>query len=64
MAGDVMWRYYSPLKIFADNCLLYRIINTPQDTTILQKDLDQITTWISTWQTQAEHLKVCCNSLW
>jgi len=40
----------SPLRIFADDCLLYKIINIPEDTTILQKDLDQITTWISTWQ--------------
>jgi len=45
--NDIITDIDSPLRIFADD---YRIINTPEDTTILQKDL---TTWIST---QAEHL--------
>jgi len=36
----------SPLRIFADDCLLYRIIDTPEDTAILQKDLDRIASWV------------------
>jgi len=47
--NDIITDIDSPLRIFADDYLLYRIINTPEDTNILQKDLDQITTWISAW---------------
>ena len=38
--NDIITNIDSPLRIFTDDCLLYRIINTPEDTTILQK------TWI------------------
>jgi len=48
--NDIITDIDSLFRIFADDCLLYKIINAPEDTTILQKDLDQITTWISTWQ--------------
>ena len=48
--NDIITNINSPLRIFADNCLLYRIINTPEDTAILQQDLDQIASWLTTWQ--------------
>ena len=48
--NDIITDVNSPLRIFADDCLLYRIIDTPEDTAILQNDLDQITSWVATWQ--------------
>ena len=48
--NDIITNINSPLRIFADNCLFYRIINTPEDTAILQQDLDQIASWVTTWQ--------------
>ena len=46
--NDIISNINSPLRIFADDCLLYRIINTSKDTIIFQKDLDQIASWVST----------------
>ena len=34
---------------FADDCLLYRVIDSQEDTIILQQDLDQLAQWIQTW---------------
>ena len=48
--NDIITHENSPLRIYADDCLLYRIIDTPEDTAILQNDLDQITSWVATWQ--------------
>lgn len=40
----------SCVRLFADDCVIYRVINTAQDHIILQKDLDQINSWCTTWQ--------------
>lgn len=40
----------SNVKLFADDCLLYREIHTESDTHKLQKDLDTLQTWEQTWQ--------------
>ena len=48
--NDIISNINSPLRKFADDCLLYRIINTSEDIIILQKYLDQIASWVSTWQ--------------
>ena len=40
------------IRLFADNSLLYRTINTRHDTTILQKDLNTLQNWESTWKMQ------------
>lgn len=40
----------SNIRLFADDCLLYRTINSPQDGEILQKDLDRLHKWTNTWQ--------------
>ena len=44
--NDIITNVNSPLRIFADVCLLYRIIDTPENTAILQNDFDQITSWV------------------
>ena len=40
---------HSPLRLFADNCLLYRVINTEQDALQLQQDLNTLSSWAETW---------------
>ena len=39
----------SQVRLFADDCLLYRNINTPQDSEILQSDLKQLEQWATRW---------------
>ena len=38
------------IRLFADDCVLYRVIQSLQDTGILQKDLTSLTDWSTTWQ--------------
>lgn len=37
------------VRLFADDCLLHRAINTVQDQLILQKDLVSLEQWCITW---------------
>ena len=39
---------HSQLRLFTDDCLLYRVINTEQDTLQLQQDLDLLSNWMAT----------------
>jgi hypothetical protein len=38
------------IRLFVDDCLLYRRVTTTEDTNILQKDLDKIHDWSKEWQ--------------
>ena len=60
MLGPLMFLLYvndiaekvSPLttiKLFADDCLFYRTINSIADQTQLQQDLDSLVNWSHTW---------------
>ena len=40
----------STVKLFADDCLIYRVIKSASDVKILQEDLDQLIRWASDWQ--------------
>ncbi len=40
---------YSTIRLFADDCILYRPITTLQDSTLLQHDLDKIAEWEERW---------------
>ena len=48
----------SSVKLFADDCLIYRPIITPSDTTKLQEDLNQLAKWENDWQ-MAFHPQKC-----
>ena len=37
------------ILLFADNCLVYRVIHTPQDHDTLQKNLNNLTIWARHW---------------
>ena len=38
------------IRLFADDCLLYRVIQSPQDAEILQTDLNSLCDWADKWQ--------------
>ena len=38
------------IRLFADDCLLYRVIKSSTDTDILQKDLSSLMDWAEKWQ--------------
>jgi hypothetical protein len=40
----------SPVRIFADDCLVYRSINKVEDTVALQNDMAALQQWESDWQ--------------
>ena len=41
---------HSKIRLFADDCIVYRCIHNQQDTKLLQEDINAIQTWTSTWQ--------------
>ena len=42
---DINNQITSPMRLFADDCILYRVINNPQDALALQTDLDKFATF-------------------
>ncbi len=47
--NDITQSIQSQLRLFADDALLYRPINSPEDHIIMQKDLDQLEAWAKSW---------------
>ena len=37
------------IRLFADDCLVYRVIKSVEDQVLLQNDLDRLITWADTW---------------
>ena len=48
--NDITEYIDSQIRLFADDCLMYKIIHSPEDDTILQKDLTLLTNWAEKWQ--------------
>ena len=48
--NDITNSITSPLGLFADDCLLYRVIDSQSDASILQQDLDSLSKWVQIWQ--------------
>lgn len=40
----------SSLRLFADDCVIYRVIASSSDTSVLQSDLNKISNWCNTWK--------------
>ena len=40
----------SPIRLFADDCVLYRVIKTAKDHECLQQDLNTLVEWTKQWQ--------------
>ena len=48
--NDITQGIDSPLRIFADDCLLYRVINSVEDSNRLQGDLGRLSERANIWQ--------------
>ena len=48
--NDLPDNIHSTVRLFADDCVLYREINNQLDSQELQKDLDELTKWEHDWQ--------------
>ncbi|XP_065886701.1 uncharacterized protein [Dysidea avara] len=55
---EFLW-YKSQLRLFADDCLVYRSIYSPEDHKILQSDLDTLSSWADIWQMEFNVSKCC-----
>ena len=47
--NDISKNILSSIRLFADDCVVYRSISNYDDTTILQNDLDVISNWAHVW---------------
>ena len=47
--NDLPERVDSQIRLFSDECLQYRPINSPKDHLILQQDLSNLQTWAVDW---------------
>ena len=50
---------HSKIRLFADDCILYRCIHNQQDAKLLQDDINAIQTWTSTRQMNFNISKCC-----
>src|SRR5258706_1847588 len=48
--NDITSDIRSQIRLFADDCIVYRTINNPLDSTILQQDIDSLQSWADKWQ--------------
>ncbi|XP_072182159.1 uncharacterized protein [Diadema setosum] len=48
--NDIADSIQSPIRLFADDCLIYRSVTTTEDCIALQKDLDMLHSWATKWQ--------------
>ena len=48
--NDIVTNIHSQMRLFADDCLIYRPIHSPEDQNILQSDLDKLSAWADVWQ--------------
>ena len=49
---DIDQNINSTIRLFADDCIMYRIVDTNEEAYNLQHDLDKIMDWCKTWQMQ------------
>ena len=59
--NDLPENIRSSVRLFADNCVLYRNIESPTDCQILQDDLNSIAQWEADWQMKFNVVK--CHSM-
>ena len=53
-SNDIDTNIVSTNRLYADDCVLYRVIKSPQDHLILQHDLNKAQ-WTDIWQMKIEH---------
>lgn len=47
--NDLPANIKSNIRLFADDCVIYTVINSPADANKLQRDLDSIASWCNKW---------------
>ena len=50
--NDIDENISSTVRLFADDCIMYRIIDSLEDSLCLQRDLSNILNWTKKWQMQ------------
>ena len=50
--NDITCNIQSEIRLFADDCILYRTIRNRTDCSILQEDIDKLFSWAAVWQMQ------------
>ena len=55
--NDLQENISSQVRLFADDCLLYRSVNTPKYNEILQDDLTSLQKWEHTWGMRCNETK-------
>jgi len=48
--NDINTNITSSIHLFADDCVLYKVIKFSQDHLLLQQDLNNLVQWADTWQ--------------
>lgn len=48
--NDISDNLQSSCKLYADDCVIYRVINNQSDACALQNDLDKLCEWSNKWQ--------------
>ena len=48
--NDIDTDILSTIRLFADDCIIYRTIDSERDSQYLQKDLNTILHWAEKWQ--------------
>ncbi len=59
--NDIVSNINSEIRLFADDCVLYREVDNPVEQALLQQDLDQLVAWLHEWQMEFDPSK--CVSL-
>jgi len=54
-----MTNIQSTVRLFADDCLIYQSINSPNVQQLLQQDLNTLGKWAATWQMEFNVNKCC-----
>ena len=55
--NDIVDCVDSEIRLFADDCVCYRIINGKNDCDILQKDINKLEVWANTWEMRFQPAK-------
>ena len=61
--NDLVTNIQSTVRLFADDCLIYRSISTPADHQILQEDLQKLSAWADKWEMKFNINKCCIMQL-
>ena len=56
--NDIDCGIKSNIRLFADDCILYRMISSEEDSKILQRDINLLSQWTTKWQMQL-NIKKC-----